>query len=1217
MATTGSLTTTSIKVTVLNKQAIQSLNAIIKVLTNMGVAANVSMQKASASGRKADTVFKKLSNTFNKVGADIKKLIPSLSSLNALLTALSVAGAIAALSKLSESFLSLASLAGEIQQTGIAFERFVEAARLVNKEFAAMVPNASAFMHQLQNASMGMLSAAKIAKTSVRAFTLFGDTIGTRLPEVFQIASAAALLQGKTVEHMVNSIVTGSARLFNSYFQQLGLVIDLKQAYADYADALDITGDLTRVQKSQAALNAALDQGRTLVAAIGDANLLLAVNVSRVKAQFTDLRDSILNDLAPAFTAILELVGDFTARAVPQIQSFVHDAVQAFAGLTPAIKQGVAPMSAEVVDAITEAQNSMGTRVGNWIVDAASWGANIGSQFGIGILDGFTAVVVAVMNGIASLLSFFLKPSSPPLVAPDIDKWGEELAKLYLEGFNSYPPEFKDFLFNLQAQLQALPQQELFQAGIDAIAPWAEGLSTFDLSFMQEKVRKELREATDVRDQLKEQLEGERKELFKLQVLNRDPAAIRAKLKQVKATRSAKEQQEAEVRALEKRRDEIQEQLRLFRLIERVLRSIRQAQEQPPKPPKPPKPPGGGGELPTGEGLLDNLLEGFEKLKASGAGLQATISGIKERLEEVFGEPFANLQAAFTENVGKMETAWKNLKSVLEATGILEKLSDPQWARAIGTFVGISISLTLLLGVVKLLVTPVGILATIFTAFSLIMAAIARKQAPNLSEKLGILEQTLLAIGFASETARKILGLLAIWLVRLWGIIPITVGEALITVANGLVVLADVVGFAGPDVLGFSRDLDVLREAGQKLIDSQESNVKRTGDWAAEFAGSFSDTIAIADRAIGSYKDTEKGIWSLAIGMNQAVPDIVRGVGDFGHVFDETLPAYEEHMAGLGITASQSLSDVSLAFLNAGDANVNNLISGMVAQQPQLESTMSALNRTMVSSMSFATLDYLNAGGEIMQGLQDGITSEQGALTSQIDGIAAEMVTTLEAALGIRSPSTIFKEIGESVIDGLIAGLSKEFDIAAALGTIEELFFTTWESVNLTTTDGMIRLYTLLSSSFEGFISVINYALEDIKLKIFNALIVITQNIRTKLSEWNRIIHDGFSLINETTLFWWEAIKLTIDTKLVEIWDMLTVWVADVNDKMYEAGKQFVKHLKSGFDTEFPSLEEYFRERSERLAAAMIRGIKDYWLRNRYSLASWLAAQLRWAIDQA
>lgn len=64
------------------------------------------------------------------------------------------------------------------------------------------------------------------------------------------------------------------------------------------------------------------------------------------------------------------------------------------------------------------------------------YGLNIGSQLSKGI-SASVSYVVNSLKAIGSVITRWLKPGSPPLITPDLDKWGTQAANVYMDGWRN------------------------------------------------------------------------------------------------------------------------------------------------------------------------------------------------------------------------------------------------------------------------------------------------------------------------------------------------------------------------------------------------------------------------------------------------------------------------------------------------------------------------------------------------------------------------------------------------------------------------------------------------------------------------------------------------------------------------------------------------------------------------------------------------------------
>jgi TP901 family phage tail tape measure protein len=111
--------------------------------------------------------------------------------------------------------------------------------------------------------------------------------------------------------------------------------------------------------------------------------------------------------------------------------------------------------------------------------------------------------------------------------------------------------------------------------------------------------------------------------------------------------------------------------------------------------------------------------------------------------------------------------------------------------------------------------------------------------------------------------------------------------------------------------------------------------------------------------------------------------------------------------------AGAEQASASAAALNAAGADA---IKQANALQLQLQDAARI-------AAKFVGNDLYNAGIAAAQGLLKGLKSQQAAIEAQMLEIAKSMAASIRKALGIKSPSTLFAQVGRYVGEGLIAGM--------------------------------------------------------------------------------------------------------------------------------------------------------------------------------------------------
>lgn len=81
---------------------------------------------------------------------------------------------------------------------------------------------------------------------------------------------------------------------------------------------------------------------------------------------------------------------------------------------------------------------------------------------------------------------------------------------------------------------------------------------------------------------------------------------------------------------------------------------------------------------------------------------------------------------------------------------------------------------------------------------------------------------------------------------------------------------------------------------------------------------------------------------------------------------------------------------------------------------------------SVVTSIADFAVRMYNAGVDLMQGLIDGIVSMVAEIISTILGIGEDIINAISDMLGIESPSTVFKGIGQNLMKGLAEGIAKD-----------------------------------------------------------------------------------------------------------------------------------------------------------------------------------------------
>lgn len=363
--------------------------------------------------------------------------------------------------------------------------------------------------------------------------------------------------------------------------------------------------------------------------------------------------------------------------------------------------------------------------IGKPIIETASnafaWGQNIVNQLASGIIQAASSILIGAINFVSSILSHWFSPGSPPLVAPEIDKWGTDTLNAWLHGFGEADYGIlKSIQSPLQAALNTLVQARSLgkdaaeQAGIkDAAGQAFAGISKdlieaissgTGLEAVLERITKEagqfgpeladlavkqfnLAAGVKAVEQAEQDLANARKaeEAAGLKVnamtqeyndLLRSGASgdvLKDKLAEINLAKDEQEAAKASATEAENRLDAAKETLAILeeqaKLQKELLdQLIAIAQAQIPQPvPEPPKPPTGtGGGAPGGGGLpMFDPIDIEEKFNDM-------LDNIVQSIKDKFANAFAPVVEAWNRAVAAIQEAWNRFVDALTASGLLE-----------------------------------------------------------------------------------------------------------------------------------------------------------------------------------------------------------------------------------------------------------------------------------------------------------------------------------------------------------------------------------------------------------------------------------------------------------------------------------------------------------------------------------------------------------------
>lgn len=147
---------------------------------------------------------------------------------------------------------------------------------------------------ELRKVSGETLSTADAVGVANSALLAGGASFAAEIPRLFKIAQSAALATGQDVNFVLDTLVRGIAKGSPLLIDNAEIYLSLGDAVEDYATKLGKTTDeLTRQERTQATLQAVLEQGQTIVEGVGSSALEATSSISQFNAAGKTLAETL------------------------------------------------------------------------------------------------------------------------------------------------------------------------------------------------------------------------------------------------------------------------------------------------------------------------------------------------------------------------------------------------------------------------------------------------------------------------------------------------------------------------------------------------------------------------------------------------------------------------------------------------------------------------------------------------------------------------------------------------------------------------------------------------------------------------------------------------------------------------------------------------------------------------------------------------------------
>lgn len=203
---------------------------------------------------------------------------------------------VGALKWVGDKMIEFAGKAADLKSVQAAFTNLA----------ASQGKDADAMLSKMRELSQGTITDLELMKKANQAL-LLGLPVD-RFGDMLAIARSSAKATGQSMEHMLESIVTGLGRGSKLMLDNLGIVFDVNKAYDEYGKTIGKTGNqLTDAEKKQAFINKALAVGTANAMAAGGGTEDLRDKMARLTSTIENLATRMAEKLLPAMESVVDM----------------------------------------------------------------------------------------------------------------------------------------------------------------------------------------------------------------------------------------------------------------------------------------------------------------------------------------------------------------------------------------------------------------------------------------------------------------------------------------------------------------------------------------------------------------------------------------------------------------------------------------------------------------------------------------------------------------------------------------------------------------------------------------------------------------------------------------------------------------------------------------------------------------------------------------------
>ena len=225
---------------------------------------------------------------------------------------------------------------------------------------------------------------------------------------------------------------------------------------------------------------------------------------------------------------------------------------------------------------------------------------------------------------------------------------------------------------------------------------------------------------------------------------------------------------------------------------------------------------------------------------------------------------------------------------------------------------------------------------------------------------------------------------------------------------------------------------EVIPKNTEKIVDFGD-NLETFGESLSTYFESTSGISAESVSGTKSIIDTVEKVSKLDGGniksVAKAIKEIAKSLKELAKVPKDCASTFTKAMDELGEKSVDALvksfEDGKSDMKDAAKTLVESFASGITKHQSKATKACEKLMTACATAMKGKKHLFVEVGEAITSGLKSGIGSGETSVVSKVVSMAKKAYEAAKEALGINSPSKVFKEIGMGVPEGFVLGVEK------------------------------------------------------------------------------------------------------------------------------------------------------------------------------------------------